>query len=131
MRPPRRPSRLRGEGRRAGHAPPPPRRAGAPRARPPSLALSLEDRVRELAAEIPPVDEAAERAARSRHLGLAKPQGSLGRLEELSVRLAGMAGECPPPVAEGPAVVVCTGDHGVLGRGVSPWPQAVTAAMVS
>jgi nicotinate-nucleotide--dimethylbenzimidazole phosphoribosyltransferase len=93
--------------------------------------LSLEDRVRELAAEIPPGDEAAERAARSRHLGLAKPQGSLGRLEELGVRLAGMAGECPPPVAGGPAVVVCTGDHGVLGRGVSPWPQAVTAAMVS
>ena len=45
-------------------------------------------------------------------------------------RLAGMAGECPPPVPENPAVVVCAGDHGVLARGVSPWPQAVTAAMV-
>ena len=41
-----------------------------------------------------------------------------------------MAGECPPPVPENPAVVVCAGDHGVLERGVSPWPQAVTAAMV-
>jgi nicotinate-nucleotide--dimethylbenzimidazole phosphoribosyltransferase len=93
--------------------------------------LTLEARVRELAAEIPPADEAAERAARTRHLGLAKPPGSLGRLEELGVRLAGIAGECPPPVPESPAVVVCAGDHGVLGRGVSPWPQAVTAAMVS
>jgi nicotinate-nucleotide--dimethylbenzimidazole phosphoribosyltransferase len=93
--------------------------------------LALEDRVRELAAEITPADEAAERAARTRHLGLAKPPGSLGRLEELGVRLARMAGECPPPVPESPAVVVCAGDHGVLGRGVSPWPQAVTAAMVS
>jgi nicotinate-nucleotide--dimethylbenzimidazole phosphoribosyltransferase len=41
-----------------------------------------------------------------------------------------MAGECPPPVPESPAVVVCAGDHGVLGSGVSPWPQAVTAVMV-
>jgi nicotinate-nucleotide--dimethylbenzimidazole phosphoribosyltransferase len=92
--------------------------------------VAIEDRVSELAAEIPPVDEAAVREARERHLGLTKPPGSLGRLEELGARLAGMAGECPPPVPENPAVLVCAGDHGVLGRGVSPWPQAVTAAMV-
>src|SRR3712207_8746067 len=41
-----------------------------------------------------------------------------------------MAGECPPPVPEDPSVVVCAGDHGVLARGVSPWPGEVTAAMV-
>jgi len=64
------------------------------------------------------------------HAGLAKPPGSLGRLEGLGARLAGMAGECPPPVPEGPAVVICAGDHGVLDRGVSPWPRSVTAAMV-
>jgi len=93
--------------------------------------LALEDRVRELAAEIPPAGEAAAEAARRRHLGLAKPPFSLGRLEQLGVRLSGMAGECPPPIPESPAVVVCAGDHGVLERGVSPWPQAVTAAMVS
>lgn len=92
--------------------------------------MALEDRVSELAAEIPPVDEAAIREARERHVGLTKPPGSLGRLEDLGARLAGMAGECPPPVPENPAVLVCAGDHGVLGRGVSPWPQAVTAAMV-
>ena len=85
----------------------------------------------ELAAEIPPVDEAAAVDARRRHLGLTKPPGSLGRLEELGAGLAGMAGACPPPVPENPAVVVCAGDHGVLERGVSPWPQAVTAAMVA
>jgi nicotinate-nucleotide--dimethylbenzimidazole phosphoribosyltransferase len=92
--------------------------------------VTLEDRLRGLATEIPPVDEAAAVEARKRHLGLAKPPGSLGRLEELGARLAGMAGECPPPVSESAAVVVCAGDHGVLVRGVSPWPQAVTAAMV-
>lgn len=41
-----------------------------------------------------------------------------------------MAGECPPPVPESPAVVVCAGDHGVLKQGVSPWPREVTATMV-
>ena len=92
--------------------------------------MAFEDRVLELAAEIPPVDEADIRNARERHLVLTKPPGSLGRLEELGARLAGMAGECPPPVPENPAVLVCAGDHGVLERGVSPWPQAVTAAMV-
>jgi nicotinate-nucleotide--dimethylbenzimidazole phosphoribosyltransferase len=92
--------------------------------------VTLEDRVRELAAEIPATDEAAAEDARRRHLDLTKPPGSLGRLEELGSRLAGMAGQSPPPVPENPAVVVCAGDHGVLERGVSPWPQAVTAAMV-
>jgi nicotinate-nucleotide--dimethylbenzimidazole phosphoribosyltransferase len=92
--------------------------------------VAFEDRVQELAAEIPPPDEAAIRSARERHLMLSKPSGSLGRLEELGARLAGMAGESPPPVPENPAVVVCAGDHGVLGRGVSSWSQAVTVAMV-
>ena len=41
-----------------------------------------------------------------------------------------MSGEVPPPLLESPAVVVCAGDHGVLGRGVSPWPKEVTATMV-
>ncbi|MDQ3362605.1 MAG: nicotinate-nucleotide--dimethylbenzimidazole phosphoribosyltransferase [Actinomycetota bacterium] len=92
--------------------------------------MSLEDRVMELAAETPPPDERAVAEARQRHLTLTKPPGSLGRLEELGARLAGMVGECPPPVPESPAVVVCAGDHGVLGRGVSPWPREVTALMV-
>jgi nicotinate-nucleotide--dimethylbenzimidazole phosphoribosyltransferase len=91
--------------------------------------VALEDRLLELAEEIPPPDEAAAEEARRRHLGLTKPPGSLGRLEELGARLAGMAGECPP-FLENPAVVVCAGDHGVLERGVSPWPQEITAAMV-
>ena len=93
--------------------------------------MTLEDRVVELAAVIPPHAEAAVEEARRRHLGLTKPPFSLGRLEEIGARLAGMVGECPPPIPESPAVVVCAGDHGVLERGVSPWPQAVTAAMVS
>ena len=92
--------------------------------------MSLEDRVRELADEVPPPDAAAGREALERHSRLTKPPGSLGRLEGLGARLAAMAGGCPPPVPGAPAVVVCAGDHGVLDRGVSPWPREVTAAMV-
>lgn len=92
--------------------------------------MAFEDRVRELAEEVQPLDEAVAERARERHSTLTKPPGSLGRLEELGARLSGMAGEVPPPVPESPAVVICAGDHGVLSRGVSPWPKEVTAAMV-
>ena len=86
--------------------------------------------MRELAEEVEPADATAADAARELHSRLLKPPGSLGRLEDLGARLAGMAGESPPPVPEDPAVVICAGDHGVLSQGVSPWPREVTAAMV-
>jgi nicotinate-nucleotide--dimethylbenzimidazole phosphoribosyltransferase len=92
--------------------------------------MAFAERVRELAAEVEPSDASAVEVARERHRRLLKPPGSLGRLEDLGTRLSGMAGECPPPVPENPAVVVCAGDHGVLPQGVSPWPKEVTAAMV-
>ncbi len=60
----------------------------------------------------------------------AKPPGSLGRLEDLAVRLAGMARRCPPPVPSRPAVAVFAGDHGVVADGASAWPSEVTALMV-
>ncbi|MBW8826891.1 MAG: nicotinate-nucleotide--dimethylbenzimidazole phosphoribosyltransferase, partial [Acidobacteria bacterium] len=65
------------------------------------------------------------------HDRLAKPPGSLGRLEALGARLAGMAGTCPPPIPMPATVAVFAGDHGVVASGVTPWPQAITAAMVS
>lgn len=92
--------------------------------------MSFEERVAELAGDARPFDEAAEARARELHARLAKPQGSLGRLEGLGARLSGMCGEAPPPVPGEPAVVVAAGDHGVLERGVSPWPREVTASMV-
>ncbi len=92
--------------------------------------MSLDERVRELAREVRPPDAHATEQARRRHLTLTKPPGSLGALEELGIRLSGIAGEVPPPVPENAAVVICAGDHGVVERGVSPWPKDVTAAMV-
>jgi nicotinate-nucleotide--dimethylbenzimidazole phosphoribosyltransferase len=92
--------------------------------------VSLEDRVRELAAEVAPVDEAAAAAALERHGRLVKPPGSLGRVEALGVQLAGIAATSPPPVPQRPAAVVAAGDHGVVAEGVSRWPSEVTGLMV-
>ena len=82
-------------------------------------------------AAIRPLDEAAMTAARELHARLTKPAGSLGELEGLSIRLAGLAGTFPPPIPERPAVAVFAGDHGVHAQRVTPWPQEVTAQMVA
>ncbi|KUL24199.1 nicotinate-nucleotide--dimethylbenzimidazole phosphoribosyltransferase [Actinoplanes awajinensis] len=82
-------------------------------------------------AAIRPADEPAMAAARELHGRLTKPAGSLGALEELSIRLAGLAGVCPPPLPAPATVAVFAGDHGVHAQGVSPWPQEVTAQMVA
>ncbi|HET6571530.1 MAG TPA: nicotinate-nucleotide--dimethylbenzimidazole phosphoribosyltransferase [Solirubrobacterales bacterium] len=80
---------------------------------------------------VSPLDEEAASAALAHHDRLTKPAGSLGRLEELGVQLAAIAGECPPPRPEPAAVAVFAGDHGVVASGVTPWPQEVTAQMVA
>jgi nicotinate-nucleotide--dimethylbenzimidazole phosphoribosyltransferase len=82
-------------------------------------------------AAIRPLDAEAMAAARALHARLTKPAGSLGALEDLSVRLAGLAGACPPPLPAPSAVAVFAGDHGVHAQGVTPWPQEVTAQMVA
>ena len=82
-------------------------------------------------AAIRPPDEPAMAAARDRQLRLTKPPGSLGALEDLSVRLSGLAALCPPPLPEPATVAVFAADHGVHARGVTPWPQEVTAQMVT
>jgi nicotinate-nucleotide--dimethylbenzimidazole phosphoribosyltransferase len=82
-------------------------------------------------AAIGPADAAAMAAARELQGRLTKPAGSLGALEDLSVRLSGLAGSCPPPMPQPATVAVFAGDHGVHAQGVSPWPQEVTAQMVA
>lgn len=70
-------------------------------------------------------DASRERAARARLDALAKPPGSLGVLEDLAVRLAGIAG-FPPVPPHRPCVLVFGADHGVAVRGVSAYPSEVT-----
>ena len=85
----------------------------------------------EARARIRKSDIDAANAALALQQQLTKPPGSLGRLESLSVKLAAIAGECPPPVPEPVTIAVFAGDHGVVDWGVSPWPQEVTAQMVA
>jgi nicotinate-nucleotide--dimethylbenzimidazole phosphoribosyltransferase len=80
---------------------------------------------------VAPVDDEAARDAEERQTRLTKPPGALGALEEVSIRLAAMARACPAPVPQRPVVVIFAGDHGVHARGVSPWPQDVTAQMIA
>ncbi|MFG1921475.1 nicotinate-nucleotide--dimethylbenzimidazole phosphoribosyltransferase [Cryptosporangium sp. NPDC048952] len=82
-------------------------------------------------AAIRPADAAAAAEARNRQARMTKPAGSLGVLEDLSIKLAGLAGECPPSMPEPAAVAVFAGDHGVHAQGVTPWPQEVTSQMVA
>jgi nicotinate-nucleotide--dimethylbenzimidazole phosphoribosyltransferase len=85
----------------------------------------------ETVAAVGPLDGAAITAARERQEVLTKPSGSLGRLEDVSVQLAGIAGQCPAPMPSPAVVAVFAADHGVHAQGVSPWPQEVTAQMVA
>jgi nicotinate-nucleotide--dimethylbenzimidazole phosphoribosyltransferase len=78
---------------------------------------------------IQPPDQTARQAARERQNQLTKPQGSLGRLEELSIQLAGIQRR-NLPVIKDKAVIVMAGDHGVVAEGVSAFPQEVTPQMV-
>ena len=75
------------------------------------------------------LDEKAMRAARLRQDNLTKPKGSLGRLEELSIQVAGITGQAMPRL-EHKAIVTMAADHGVVTQEVSLYPQEVTVQMV-
>lgn len=76
------------------------------------------------------LDEGSMRIARRKVDSLIKPPGSLGKLEELGVRLAGIQGR-PLPVCDNKTVILMAGDHGVVSEGVSAAPQEITYQMLS
>lgn len=76
-----------------------------------------------------PIDTLAAEAARRRQDQLTKPQGSLGRLEEMAIRLAGMQGTAAPSV-DPVQILQFVSDHGVAAEGVSLFPQEVTIQML-
>ncbi|MFC2044696.1 nicotinate-nucleotide--dimethylbenzimidazole phosphoribosyltransferase [Chloroflexota bacterium] len=78
---------------------------------------------------IGPLDETAMAEARKRQDTLTKPQGSLGRMEELSIQIAGIRGETIPKL-EHKVIVTMAGDHGVVAEKVGNWSQEITAQMV-
>jgi nicotinate-nucleotide--dimethylbenzimidazole phosphoribosyltransferase len=69
-------------------------------------------------------------AAQSRNGQLTKPQGALGRLEDLAIWYAGWRGTDKPTVTA-PQIIVFAGNHGVAAQGVSAFPSDVTAQMVA
>ena len=89
----------------------------------------MSDILSKTIANIRPLDVKSMAAAKVRQDTLTKPTGSLGRLEELSIRIAGMQGK-PLPQIKQKAVIVMAADHGVAARGTSAYPQEVTAEMV-
>jgi len=80
-------------------------------------------------AEVAPLHKGAMAAAKARQDQLTKPPGSLGRLESLSIQLAGITAQ-PQPRVDRKAIIVLAADHGIVDEGVSAYPSEVTAQMV-
>ena len=76
---------------------------------------------------IQPADIQVMEQAQARQDSLAKPPGSLGGLEDISVRIAGMTGQVINRVDKGCVAVFCS-DNGVTREGISSAPQSVTMA---
>ena len=85
----------------------------------------MEQKLKELLNRIPKLDCGAMDSARKRQAQLAKPPGSLGRLEDLSVQMAGITG-CVNNQIKTTHVLVFAADNGVVAQGVSSAPQSVT-----
>jgi nicotinate-nucleotide--dimethylbenzimidazole phosphoribosyltransferase len=89
---------------------------------------SLEE-IRALLAELPKADQEAQAAVAKREPTLTKPAGSLGRLEDFSLWLAGWQATSRPRMSR-PRVTVFAGSHGVVAQGVSAFPASVNQQMV-
>ncbi|MFD1426835.1 nicotinate-nucleotide--dimethylbenzimidazole phosphoribosyltransferase [Kroppenstedtia sanguinis] len=91
--------------------------------------MSGFEKLKEWTEGIPSVNVEEEQKAREHIDQLTKPQGALGELETILVRLAGITGQAQPSI-ENKGVVVFCGDHGVTAEGVSAYPVEVTGLMM-
>lgn len=87
------------------------------------------DEIRTLMAQLPGVDAEAQAAVSTREPQLTKPAGALGRMEDISLWLAGWQGNSRPNMTR-PRVTVFAGSHGVCAQGVSAFPAEVNQQMV-
>jgi nicotinate-nucleotide--dimethylbenzimidazole phosphoribosyltransferase len=90
---------------------------------------SLDD-IRTFCRDLPGGEQRFADIAAQRQQNLTKPPGSLGRLEELAIWLAQWQARENPRL-DRVAIAVFAGNHGIASRGVSAYPQAVTAQMVA
>jgi nicotinate-nucleotide--dimethylbenzimidazole phosphoribosyltransferase len=89
----------------------------------------MTDDFKQLIGRIAPVDPALRAPGQARLDSLTKPQGSLGRLEELALKMY-MASGGDTPQADPARIYTVAGDHGVCAEGVSAFPVEVTRQMV-
>ncbi len=87
------------------------------------------DKIKETIEEIGALDGDAMESARARQDTLTKPQRSLGVLEDLSVKIAGITRNHMPEIKD-KVIITMGGDHGVADEGVSAYPREVTPQMV-
>ena len=85
----------------------------------------MQEKIEALVRAVQPLDQKAMLAAETHQARLAKPPGSLGRLEELSVQLAGITGKVHNELPR-KQLLVFAADNGVVAEGVSSAPQSVT-----
>ena len=85
----------------------------------------MQEKIEALVRAVQPLDQKAMLAAETHQARLAKPPGSLGRLEELSVQLAGITGKVHSELPR-KQLLVFAADNGVVIEGVSSAPQSVT-----
>ncbi|MGB0749483.1 MAG: nicotinate-nucleotide--dimethylbenzimidazole phosphoribosyltransferase [Magnetospiraceae bacterium] len=88
------------------------------------------DDVRAILADFPARNDDTARIAAAREPQLTKPEGSLGRLEDIAKWLSAWQGKHPPTLKK-PAALIFAGNHGIAERGVSAYPSEVTAQMVT
>ncbi len=79
--------------------------------------------------KISPINREAVEKAKERQDGLLKPPGSLGKLEDLSLKLAGIYGD-PKPQVQKKAIVLMAADNGVYEEGYNSFPQEITKSLV-
>jgi len=93
------------------------------------LLTSLTD-LDDIVKDLPAADEQAKRVAEERQKLLTKPQGSLGRLEEIALWLSAWQGSALPKL-DSCQTIVFAGNHGIAAKGVSAFPPTVTEQMVA
>ena len=91
--------------------------------------ISMKQTILDRIFSVAPLDAVVMEQARLRQLQLTKPAGSLGKLEEIAIQMAGITRQSLPEIKQ-KAVIIMAADHGVAREGVSAYPSDVTAQMV-
>lgn len=90
--------------------------------------MTEEEKVFDLAGQIDEPDKASIEGAKERQSVLAKVPGSLGKLEDISIKIAGITGKIKDNDVRKQCVAIMSADNGVVVEGVASAPQQVTLA---